>query len=239
MLKTINLLQELEKQRDKQFSQDNILNYFKSIYKEVDNERAETLQKLNNPAKIESNIFDFDKLDTSAIFHISQIKKICVDYRLRFLDTTNFKNNYPEEAITKIQELEKKHNTSLQGFKIIAPMEVFKLKKADDPLLFAPMGNGFYYLIHKWGNDLHPLRKAKYWSIKNVENLGVALAVISVICTAISYPFFFSGPATFGYLLMLFMFYFKGVVGLVFIFCGSSGKNFSEYSWQSQYDKIR
>ena len=239
MLKTINLLQELEKQRDKQFSQDNILNYFKSIYKKVDDERAETLQKLNYPAKIESNSFDFDKLDTSAIFHISQIKKICVDYRLRFLDTTNFKNNYPEEAITKIQELEKTHNTSLQGFKIIAPMEVFKLKKADDPLLFAPMGNGFYYLIHKWGNDLHPLRKAKYWSIKNVENLGVALAVISVICTAISYPFFFSGPATFGYLLMLFMFYFKGVVGLVFIFCGSSGKNFSEYSWQSQYDKIR
>lgn len=239
MLKTINLLQELEKQRDKQFSQDNILNYFKSIYKEVDSERAATLNKLNNPSKTEANSFDFNKLDTNAIFHISQIKKICVDYRLRFLDTTNFKNNYPEEAISKIQEVEKTHNTSLQGFKIIAPMEVFKLKKADDPLLFAPMGNGFYYLIHKWGNDLHPLRKAKYWSIKNVENLGVALAVISVFCTAISYPFFFSGPATFGYLLMLFMFYFKGVVGLVFIFCGSSGKNFSEYSWQSQYDKIR
>lgn len=238
MLKTINLLQKLEKERSKQISEENILEYYKSIFNKVDDKRAETLEKLNSISDTISNNFDFDKLDTKAIFHIDQIKKICIDYRLRFLNTTNFKNDYPEEAITNIQNIEKEHNISLKGFKIIAPMEVFKLKKADDPLLFAPMGNGYYYLIHKWGNDLHPFRKMKYWSIKNVENLGVSLALLSALLTAISYPFFFAEKATFGYILMLFMFYFKGVVGMVFIFCGSSGKNFSEYSWQSQYDKI-
>lgn len=239
MFNSINLKSELEKQRSKWISEDNVLDYYKQIFTEVDAERNATLNKLSTTSNINKNNFIFDDLDTNNIFHTSDIKKICVDYRLRFLDTVHFKDNYPAEAIKKIQALEKKHNTKLGGFKIVAPMDVFKLRKADDPLLFAPMGNGFYYLIHKWGNDVSPFRKAKYWSIKNIENLAIALAILSIFCTAISYPFFFTKPATFGYLLMLFMFYFKGVVGLVFIFCGSSGKNFSEYSWQSQYDKIR
>lgn len=238
MFNSINLRSELERQRSKWISEENVLDYYKNIFNTVDDERKSTLDKLNTASTTKQNNFNFDELDTNNIFHISDIRRICIDYRLRFLDTVHFKDNYPEEAITKIQELEKKHHTTLGGFKIIAPMEVFKLKKADDPLLFAPMGNGYHYLIHKWGTDLSPFRKAKYWPIKNIENLAVALAIISIICTAISYPFFFTKSATFGYLLMLFMFYFKGVVGLVFIFCGSSGKNFSEYSWQSQYDKI-
>jgi hypothetical protein len=238
MFNSIDLKSELEKQRSKWFSEENILEFYKNILKSDAVDNNDTLRKLNSKSNITQNNFVFDELDTNAIFHISDIKKICVDYRLRFLDTVHFQDIYPAEAISKIQDLENIHNTTLGGFKIIAPMDVFKLRKADDPLLFAPMGNGFYYLIHKWGNDVHPLRKIKYWSIKNIENLGIALAAISILLTALTYPFFFTKPASFGYLLMLFMFYFKGAVGMVFIFCGSSGKNFSEYSWQSQYDKI-
>ena len=239
MFNSINLKSKLENQRSKWVSEENALDFYKNIFDNLDNERAETLHQLKSAdTKKTTNTFIFDKLDTKSIFHISDIRKICIDYRLRFLDTIHFKDNYPAEAITKIHELERIHQTKLGGFKIIAPMEVFKLKKADDPLLFVPMGNNFYYLIYKWGTDVSPFRKLRYWPIKNIENLAVALAIVSVILTAISYPFFFTKPVTFGYLLMLFMFYFKGVVGLVFIFCGSSGKNFSEYSWQSQYDKI-
>ncbi|WP_397446330.1 hypothetical protein [Polaribacter sp. R77954] len=238
MFDVINLKNELQKQRSKWISEENVLEYYKTLFNNIDAENATTLNQLNSKSTVADNTFDFDKLDTNAIFHITDIRKICIDYRLRFLDTVYFKDNYPSEAISKIQALEKTHCTTLGGFKIVAPMEVFKLKKADDPLLFVPMGNGFYYLIHKWGNDISPFRKLKYWSIKNIENLAISLAIISIIFTAISYPFFFTKPASFGYLLMLFMFYFKGAVGMVFIFCGSSGKNFSEYSWQSQYDKI-
>lgn len=238
MFKVINLKSELEKQRDKWIPEENIMNFYHDIFKKVDVDNKTVLYKLKSESSASKNNFIFDELDTNAIFHISDIKTICVDYRLRFLDTVYFKDNYPVEAVTKIKELQNIHDIKLEGFKIAAPMDVFKLRKADDPLLFAPMGNGFYYLIHKWGNDVHPFRKLKYWSIKNIENLGIALAFISIICTAITYPFFFTKPASFGYLLMLFMFYFKGAVGMVFILCGSSGKNFSEYSWQSQYDKI-
>ena len=238
MFDSINLKSELEKQRSKWVSEENVLDFYKNIFKEVDVERNATLIALNSSSAKNQNDFIFDELDTNAIFHISDIKKICVDYRLRFLDTVHFQDSYPEEAISKIKDLENIHNTQLGGYKIVAPMDVFKLRKADDPLLFTPMGNGFYYLIHKWGNDVNPFRKLKYWSIKNIENLGIALALVSIVFTALTYPFFFTKPSSFGYLLMLFMFYFKGAVGMVFILCGSSGKNFSEYSWQSEYDKI-
>ena len=53
----------------------------------------------------------------------------------------------------------------------MAPSVLFRLEKKDDPLLFVPLGNEYYYLIHKWGNDLHPFRKALMWPFKNIWNL--------------------------------------------------------------------
>jgi hypothetical protein len=237
-LEPVDIYKKLCKERGNPIDDAIVLDWVQAIFTSEDENKKSILDRLNSQNAITSNSFDFDKIDTKAIFHVSQIKKICADYRLRFLETQNFINQYPEEAISKIAELEKKHDTILDGFKIIAPLEAFKLKKADDPLLFAPMGNGYYHLIHKWGTDLHPLRKLKYWSFKNVENMGKALAFISILLTAVSYPLFFKIEPNFGYLLMVFMFYFKGAVGMVFMLCGSSGKNFSEYSWESKYDKI-
>ena len=107
-----------------------------------------------------SNNFDFDQLETQRIFHLNQIRKVCIDYRLRFLDLKYFKGNIPKEGINKITQLEKEHQTSLEGFKIMAPSVLFRLKKTDDPLLFVPLGNNYFYLVHKWGNDLSFFRKA-------------------------------------------------------------------------------
>ena len=111
------------------------------------------------------NHFDFEQLETKRIFHRDTIKKTCIDYRLRFLDLHYFKGDVPVEAIESIQALEQAHNTELQNMKIIAPSKLFKLKNADDPLLFVPIGNEYYYLIHKWGNDLHPLRLLLMWPL--------------------------------------------------------------------------
>ena len=71
------------------------------------------------------NNFDFDKLETQRIFHLNQIRKVCIDYRLRFLDLKYFKGNIPKEGIDKITQLEKEHQTSLEGFKIMAPSVLF------------------------------------------------------------------------------------------------------------------
>ena len=96
------------------------------------------LDRLSSESQNRNN-FDFDQLESHKIFHLSQIRKVCVDYRLRFLDLKYFKGNIPKEGIEKITQLEKEHQTSLEGFKIMAPSVLFRLKKTDDPLLFVPL----------------------------------------------------------------------------------------------------
>ena len=42
------------------------------------------------------NQFDIDQLQKDRVFHIENIKKTCIDYRLRFLDARYFKNKIPK-----------------------------------------------------------------------------------------------------------------------------------------------
>ena len=132
------------------------------------------------------NNFDLNKLSKSKIYHIDHIKKVSIDYRLRFLDIKYFKNKLPIEALKQIKKLEKEHKTKLSEFKIMAPSVLFRLEKKDDPLLFVPLGNEYYYLIHKWGNDLHPFRKALMWPFKNIWNLLLAVLALSWVFTELT-----------------------------------------------------
>ena len=133
----------------------------------------------------------------------------------------------------EIKALEKLHSTSLNEFKIIAPASVFKLENMDDPLLFAPLGNGYYYLIHKWGNDLHPLRKLMMLPFKTIENLLVFALIISVLLSLIvPHGTFELDVASF---LILFLFMFKSVVGITIYYAFSRGKNVSTEIWNSKY----
>lgn len=239
MFEPIDLHERLKKERKKEIHSQDIIGWAYSVLNSQNQFERNILKRLSkSPLERDINNFDIDKVDTNSIFHISQIKKICVTYRLRFLDTKYFKGTYPKEVVDKIQKLEKEHETVLDGFKIIAPSRLFTLDKADDPLLFAPMGNGYYYLIHKWGKDLHPLRRIKYWSIQNVENLGISVFTLSFFLTLITKDVIYDESAYFGHFFMLFLFYLKGVLGMLFFYGAASGKNFSEFCWQSKYDKI-
>ncbi|WP_088322724.1 hypothetical protein [Polaribacter tangerinus] len=239
MLQPIDIHKKLIEIRSKQTNSINTLSWVQTIFDEIDVQQDSVLVRLlKSPINRRQNFFNIDKVSTDAIFHISQIEKICVDYRLRFLDTKYFKGDYPQEVIAKINKLEEEHNTVLDGFKIIAPSKLFTLKEADDPLLFAPMGNGYYYLIHKWGRDLHPLRKAKFWAIKNVENLLFAVLFASILGTFITKNLFYGDMSNFGHIAVLFLFYVKGIIGMFFFYWIASGKNFSAYCWTSRYNKI-
>ena len=143
------------------------------------------------------NEFDLDKFDSKDIYHISNIKDICIDYRLRFLDLKYFKNDLPQEAFDKIAALKVAHNTTLSGFKIMAPSKLFRLKDTDDPLLFIPIGNDYFYLIHQWGDNLHPFRKALVWPFKNIWNLMILILGISWVATQLT-PFAIFSKQTHG-----------------------------------------
>lgn len=183
----------------------------------------------------ETNSFDFELLESDRIFGLDSIKKICVDYRLRFLDVRLFKGQVPNEALQKIEQLEQMHNTQIDHLKIMAPSKLFKLENADDPLLFVPIGNNHFYLIHQWGNDLHPLRKALVWPFKNIINLTVSILVLSFLISAVMPLNLFVREASYGDFFLIFLFMFKSVAAIVIYYFFASGKNFNQAIWDSKY----
>ena len=183
------------------------------------------------------NNFDLNKLSKSRIYHIDHIKKVSIDYRLRFLDIKYFKNKLPIEALKQIKKLEKEHKTKLSEFKIMAPSVLFRLEKKDDPLLFVPLGNEYYYLIHKWGNDLHPFRKALMWPFKNIWNLLLAILALSWVFTELTPLSLFTKNQNDSSYWMLLFFMFKAIASIVLYFGFALGKNFNPAIWDNRYNK--
>ena len=188
-------------------------------------------------SKTKLNPFNIDDLERDRIFHVQDIKKTCIDYRLRFLDSRYFKNKIPQAAFDEINRLNSLHNTRLGGYKIMAPSKLFKLKDYDDPLLFAPIGNGYYYLIHKWGKDLHPFRKFLMWPFKSISNLFVLILLLSWVATLITPIQLFSKSNDWGVFWMIYFFMFKAIASIVIFYGFALGKNFNPAIWNSKYDK--
>ena len=158
-------------------------------------------------------------------------------HRLPFtlLDLDHFKGDIPVEAIECIQALEQAHNTELQNLKIVAPSRLFKLKNADDPLLFVPIGNQYYYLIHKWGNDLHPFRLFLMWPFKNIVTSILSILLLSLVLTSFMPLTLFSAEPNWSDFILIFLFMFKSIAAIVIYYAFAAGKNFSRAIWDSTY----
>ncbi|WP_299317485.1 hypothetical protein [uncultured Maribacter sp.] len=236
LLSKTNIEQKLSKTRNKQNStEDARMKEVYSILSNVDDEFNRIEQNVTTSKGIPNNNFNADKLESSKIYHIDEIKQICIDYRLRFLDTKYFKGTIPAEALSKIKSLEKEHNLEIQGFKIIAPSKLFKLEDKDDPLLFAPIGNGYHYLIHQWGNDLHPLRKLLMWPFKSIVNLAILVLLMSFITTMLIPDGLFSKTNSNAQFWILNFFMFKCIASVVIFYGFAMGKNFNPAIWNSKY----
>lgn len=235
MLPRTNIEEKLHNLRTQNFQEDILL---REVYELLERDQEKDNRITANISGSNAHVvneFKFDLLETANIFHIEQIKKICIDYRLRFLDTKYFKGQIPVEAISRIKRLEKEHDIEIKGYKIIAPSKLFKLEDKDDPLLFAPIGNGYYYLIHKWGNDLHPLRKILVWPFKNIINLSALVILISYLATLLVPEGLFSKSSSTAEFWIIFFFMFKSVAAVVIFYGFALGKNFNPAIWNSKY----
>ncbi|RRO13923.1 hypothetical protein [Flavobacteriaceae bacterium 14752] len=235
-MKRLNLLEKLENERSKVNEEkllDDVKRFLSQLQSEDENIRNQVLN--NKDSDDDVNNFVFDHLDTKRIYHISQIEQVCVNYRLRFLNSNLFKGDLPQEAIQEIKRLNTEHNTELKGFKIMAPSKLFKLKNADDPVLMAPMGNGYYYFIHKWGNDLHPLRRLLVWAVKTLENFIFSMFILSLITTALIPKGIFMDEGSNTEFFLLFIFMFKWFLGMALYYGFAKGKNFNTAIWQSKF----
>ena len=236
LLPKTNIQEKLHRARLKDSkSEENRLNEVYAILNDLDINMDRIEQTISKGKQVPRNQFDIDLLETSRIYHIDEIKNICIDYRLRFLDSKYFKGKIPTEAISKIKALEQEHDLGIKGFKIIAPSKLFKLEDKDDPLLFAPIGNGYHYLIHQWGNDLHPLRKLLMWPFKSIVNLSVLVMLISYLATLLVPEGLFSKSSSSAEFWIIYFFMFKCIASVVIFYGFALGKNFNPAIWNSKY----
>ncbi len=235
MFTRVDIHQKLLKLRDRSIGEREILAQVNDILKDHQTTEEKILTTLSHEQSTAGNGLDLDLLETDRVYHISHIKKICIDYRLRFLDTKYFKGTYPKEALEAVKALEEEHRTQLRGFQIVAPSKLFRLENADDPLLFVPLGNDYFYLVHKWGNDLHPLRKWLLLPFKNLGNLTLLIVLLSLLLTAMVPSGLFSKESGSLEFWMIFFFMFKSVAAVVIFYGFALGKNFNHAIWNSKY----
>lgn len=184
---TINLEKELSKQPVSKVNAKELLliKEYDKLGEDVAN--SEVLERIGiNKAVVQGkSVKDYNetllkeatKFNTDKVYHVSQIKKLCNKYYLRFLPSALFKGNIDPCLTDKIATFEITYNVKCEckvsdsrfyykeeeknnNIFIAAPASSFSLqKKPKDPLLFYKINDEYYYLIHKWGNDLSVLRR--------------------------------------------------------------------------------
>ena len=235
-MKKVNLFEELLQERNKQISTNELTSLLKNIWTKEDSKKERIAQSLNDTNNGSFNQLKFEEMETKNIFHKDTIKNICVRYRLRFLDSNLFKGEYPKNITKIISDIEKKHDTNLNNFMIMAPSKLFKIKSPDDPILFIPIGNNYYYLIHKWGEEFNYLRKLLVLPFKNIDNLTIFSVLVSVFFALLGKLFIPS--LTSSEVFILFLFLVKGFIFIFFYTFFLTRKNFSESIWNSKYDSF-
>jgi hypothetical protein len=239
-MKGLNLERALqrEKRRAERKDPDQVLEAFIEMLRDDDQQDDLILQRIFGR---NSGIDDLDavRLDPERIYHIDHIKKLCTDYRLRFLDGEFFKGEIPYEAISRVKTLQRNQDKEIHNYKIMAPAPMFHLEEKDrDPLLFVPLSGTHYYLVHQWGKDLHPLRRMMVFPFRNFKSLlaTVALFAFAVVMSVPSSVMM--GPydtSSLGIRVIFFFYLFIAFSGLTTLYGFSRMKNFNANLWNSKY----
>lgn len=170
-------------------------------------------------------------------YDLKAIQILCEKYRLRFLDSKYFKGDLPEEAIDKIKALQRENNVNLTDYFLLAPMAMFDLDDAQkDPLLFVPLENGKYLLVHQWGKDLVWYRKIMAFPLKNIYTFLSSLMVLAVILSLITPTSWIEFEMRSWTLrVWLATHIFIALTGFLIFVGGIYQRNFSSAEWNSQY----
>jgi hypothetical protein len=233
----LNIEQELIRER---MRQEKLIDAAQQILEEAVQSDEKIIERLQSTAVEKHLNIQFDEEDRKRLFGISDIGKICIRYRLRFLDSSFFKAEFPYEAIAEIRNFERKHGLKIEHFKIMAPDHAFNLENINkDPLLFAQLTDGSYFLLHKWGDDLAWYKKYLFFPMQNpIIFFATLLACCGIISLSIPAAWMnvvmnFDGEVYLRIWLILHLFImFTGL----FIWAGLAfDKNFSCNTWNSKY----
>ena len=242
MIQPVNLINELAKQRREEQEQNTLLNRAKFILNNDFQSEQEVLHRLMDQGIRPQQQVKKEFLERDLIFNENTIKKVCTKYRLRFLNAPLFVGDIPREALQKVKNIEQECDVKIERFKILAPASRFRLKDArEDPVLMADLGNGTYYLIHKWGDDMSASRSFINYPLRNVTALAVTALVFGVLTVMLLPESVFPEAAWDSAYKMGLTKIYSGFILTGFFFVGSlifgilASKEFSEDVWNSKF----
>lgn len=184
---TINLEKSLVRNKRKLLTKNEllVLDKMKTI-ESMKNEDAELIKRLgmwtdniSTGSNAKSKMKTYERFRADRVFHKNDIKNLCQNYGLRFLESRYFNGELDIELPNKIREFSKTYDFYVGpgNSYIAAPASSFKLQeRPKDPLFFVHVGDDYYYLIHKWGKDISVLR----W----LANLPVRTSIIKLTILA-------------------------------------------------------
>lgn len=125
------------------------------------------------------------------VYRISDIRRVCVDYRMRMLPSHRYHGPIDPEFGPKLRNFQKEHGltqTDLEhDFFIVAPAETFDLEQRQrplvDPLLLYRIDDQHYRMVHQWGGDLHPLRYLQSWRHRSLATMTLYWTVFTFLLT--------------------------------------------------------
>lgn len=176
----VSLENDLQKEKQKLTDEVQALKDVKLLLQGDEQEDQRILSQLSNNSKnamVERELgtkLELEKMDgkyDGNVYTKDQIKKLAVNYRLRFLQAKHYTGTFDVQVAAKIKEFAKTTNSPMDAhslpneYFVLAPPEQFELKsvkhifkKELDPAIFYRIDPNHYRLIHKWGNDFSILR---------------------------------------------------------------------------------
>ena len=238
MFADIDIKEELKKT---QYSKEkSIIDIFNNQLDSDYNQEKNIIKNISN-CNTKSFYADLHNYNPEDLYELENIKQIAIKYRLRFLPTKYFKNEIPQEAIFKIKSLEKLNNTTIKQYYILSPSENFDLEDVNkDPLLFVPLTNGKFLLIHKWGTDLKWYKKITALPLRSIESILIFIGIIALAIATITPTWLILNGAEvdmgyFGYhRIAWFIYAFILLCSLTTFICFSQSIYPSEYQWDKK-----
>src|SRR5438552_3559341 len=112
----LNLEKELFRERVRQ------LKLIDEVYDILDKQARvdeQILQRLKTSEPEKELHVTLGEEDRRRIFSLTEIRNICVRYRLRFLDSSFYKGEFPFNAIAEIKSFERKYGVTVEKFKLM------------------------------------------------------------------------------------------------------------------------
>ncbi len=249
----IDLLKELDTLNEKQKT-DFISKEIEEVKLLLENNAAEEIRTLKDTGfdfhikkqedytERKINLENVNKQYEGQIYHINDIQKLCMDYRLRFLNSMYYKGSIPQDLGVKLVDFKKKHNlnfnTSIHSdtgkLFVLAPSKLFKLQDRPiplDPMLFYKVDNENYKLVHKWGNDLSPRRLILGEITKTITSINIFILLSGLIIAGIFFNLGLNNyPVLYGILVGLTI-----IISRMMITANTNNHWDSDHNWNNKY----